>query len=292
MSPRLVSMGELLWDVLPSGPQLGGAPGNFACHAALLGARVTLLSAVGDDPRGREAVGILRRVGVDTSLIQRVPDAPTGVVNVTVGPAGQPAFEIRECAAWDRIAWQPELTERIATSHALYFGTLGQRAKVSRGTIRHALQTARSSAIPRVLDVNLRPPFFDAALIRESVAQASLLKLSDDELDRVARACGIEVQNNPVVALRALLARFELDLVAMTRGAEGALLVSSTEIVDQPGVPVVVRDTVGAGDSFTAALVVGWLRGDPLRVIARVACETAAAVCTHAGAVPLLPSKP
>lgn len=284
--PAILSCGEMLWDLFPAGPRFGGAPANFACHAALHGARVALLSAVGDDPRGREATAILRRFGLDPSLVQTIADAPTGTVGVSVDAAGKPTFEIHAGSAWDRIAWTPALETHLAGVDAIYFGTLGQRDPVSRATIRRALAVATSRGRLRVLDVNLRRPFFDAALIRESVAEATVLKLSDDELDAVLAACGVPPGPDPTASLRALLVRHRLDLVALTRGAAGALLVSATEVIDQPGIPTMVRDTVGAGDSFTAALVVGLLRGEPLNTLARVACETAAAVCAHAGALP------
>jgi fructokinase len=287
--PAILSCGEVLWDLFPDGPRFGGAPANFACHAALLGAKVSLLSAVGDDARGREAIAILEEFGLDVSLIRRVAAAPTGAVGVTVDAAGKPSFDIRGGAAWDQIAWTPKLAACLAVVDAIYFGTLGQRSALSRATIQQALRAARARGIPRVLDVNLRQPFFDAALIRESIAQATVLKLSDDELAEIAAACGLPPEDNPVDLLRSLLRREKLALVAMTRGAAGALLVSAAEVVDQPGIPAVVCDTVGAGDAFTAALVVGWLRRDPLPTLARAACELAAAVCAQPGAVPERP---
>jgi len=290
--PAILSCGEVLWDLFPDGPRFGGAPANFACHAARLGAQVSLLSAVGDDTRGHEAIAILQGFGIAPSLIRVIADAPTGAVGVTVDAAGKPSFEIRAGAAWDQIAWTPELASRLDTVDAVYFGTLGQRSAMSRSSIQQALQVAAARGIPRVLDVNLRRPFFDAALIRESVAAASVLKLSDDELAEVLIACDIARGLDPTASLRALLVRYHLDLIALTRGAAGALLVTADEVIDQPGISTVVRDTVGAGDSFTAALVVGRLRGDPLPTIARVACETAAAVCTYAGALPETPRQP
>ena len=286
MSHRILSCGEVLWDLFPDGARFGGAPANFACHATLLGGTVTMLSAVGDDARGREAVEILRGFGINTSLIPQTANAPTGTVGVSVDAAGRPTFEIHAGSAWDRIAWTPEIEAGIAGADAIYFGTLGQRGEISRATIRRALAPAKERGILRVLDVNLRAPFFDAELIRDSVEQASVLKLSDEELPTVAKACGIECCRHPEDALRAMLTLCDLDLIAMTRGADGALLVTADETISQPGIPTVVRDTVGAGDSFTAALVVGLLRGDALADIARHACETAAGVCAHDGAVP------
>ena len=283
----ILSCGEVLWDLFPDGARFGGAPANFACHAAILGGGVTMLSAVGKDARGDEALAILRRFGIDTSSVQRIADAPTGSVGVSVDPAGKPSFEIHAGSAWDRIAWTNALEARIPEVDAIYFGTLGQRGDVSRATIRRALGLAKARGILRVLDVNLRRPFCDAALIRESIAQASVLKLSDDELLEVAAACEIALEAKPEATLRNLLTRFGLDLVVMTRGAKGALLVAPNDAVDQPGIPTKVVDTVGAGDSFTAAFVLGLLRGEARDGILRKACQTASAVCSQSGAVPL-----
>ena len=286
---RILSCGEVLWDLFPEGARFGGAPANFACHAALLGSQVSMLSAVGNDARGTDAIAILQGFGIDTSLVQRIADVPTGSVGVSVDAAGKPGFEIHAGSAWDRIAWTSALEARIAKVDAIYFGTLGQRGEVSRATIRQGLNLAKARGILRVLDVNLRRPFHDAALIRESIAQASVLKLSDDELPEVAAACDIVPDAKPETALRALLNRFALDHVVMTRGAHGALLVSPDDAVNQPGIPTKVVDTVGAGDAFTAAFVLGFLRGDTPDAILRKACEVASAVCAQPGAVPVHP---
>lgn len=288
---RILSCGEVLWDLFPEGARFGGAPANFACHAALLGGEVTMLSAVGGDVRGDEAVAILQGFGVDTSLVQRIADASTGSVGVRVDSAGKPRFEIHAGSAWDRIEWSAALESRVLESDAIYFGTLGQRGEVSRATIQRALTAAKAHGVLRVLDINLRQPFFDDPLIRESIALASVLKISDEELPAVASACGIAMEATPAVMLRGLLVRYQLDVVAMTCGADGALLVSPDEIIAQPGIPITVRDTVGAGDSFAAALVHGLLRRDAHEAILRKACELASAVCAQSGAVPN-PSNP
>lgn len=287
--PKILSLGEVLWDLFPAGARFGGAPANFACHAANLGGDVTMVSAVGDDERGREAVKILDGFGIDTSLIQIAPEAPTGSVGIMLDGKGKPTFTIHEGSAWDGITWTPELESRITETDAIYFGTLGQRGETSCATIRRVLRLAAERGIVRVLDVNLRRPFYDATLIRDSISLSSVLKISDDELPEVAAACGLALDANPRDTLHSLLKNCGLDVVVMTRGAEGALLVSADETVDQPGIPTTVVDTVGAGDSFTGAFVVGLLRGDAHADILRKACETAAYVCSQPGAVPKLP---
>lgn len=283
----ILSCGEVLWDLFPEGPRFGGAPANFACHAALLGGTVSILSAVGDDERGTEAIAILRGFGVDTSLVQRTPAYPTGVVRVSVSSDGKPSYDIATGAAWDSVTWSAEIATRLDAADAVYFGTLGQRSAASRETIRRSLEYARARGMMRVLDLNLRAPFFDDAMIRESVGLASVVKLSDEELLPAARACGIAESNDHAAMLASLREKFGLEVAAMTLGAEGALLVSPAGTVTQPGFPTVVRDTVGAGDSFTAALVMGLLRNESLAAIAHSACLLASRVCAQDGAVPV-----
>ncbi|MBI5802304.1 MAG: carbohydrate kinase [Verrucomicrobia bacterium] len=289
---RILSCGEVLWDLFPDGVRFGGAPANFACHAAILGGAVTMLSAVGNDERGDEAISILKGFGINSSLVQRIADAQTGSVSVSLDAAGKPSFKIHADSAWDHIAWTEALEERIAGVNAIYFGTLGLRGATSRATMQRALGIAKAHGIVRVLDVNLRRPFYDASLIRESIARASVLKLSDDELSAIILACCVTPETMPEDTLRALLTQFGLDLVVMTRGAHGALLVTADATVDQPGILTDVVDTVGAGDSFTAALVLGLLRGEPYPTVLRQACEVAASVCSRSGAVPDLQASP
>ncbi len=286
-APRILSCGEVLWDLFPDGPRFGGAPANFACHAALLGAHVQFLSAVGCDSRGAEALAILGSFGGDTALVGVLPTAPTGAVAVSVDPAGKPAFEIHTGSAWDHLFWSDALGKSLAGVDAVYCGTLGQRAKASRETIRRVLQEARTLGILRVLDINLRPPFYDPDLLRNSMALANVLKLSDDELPDVAAACGVTLTSTTEATLVALRSRLSLEYIVMTRGAEGAVLGSPEGTTEQPGIPTTVVDTVGAGDSFTAAFVLGLLHRIPDATLLRQACETASAACAHAGAVPV-----
>ncbi len=284
--PVIISLGEVLWDLFPQGARFGGAPANFACHAAALGGDVTMVSAVGTDQQGSEAIKILQSYGIRTDLTQTLSNAPTGTVGIELDANGKPTFTIHEGTAWDCLGWTPELETRIRAADAVYFGTLGQRSELARETICKALGVAADARIPRILDVNLRAPFYDEALIRVSVSQASILKLSDDELTDVCSACGITLTSPPATCLSELRIKFQLDLAVMTRGAEGATLVLPDGTIEQPGIPTTVRDTVGAGDSFTAAFLFGLLRSDPHKMILQNACKLAAEVCSHIGAVP------
>ncbi|WP_035602826.1 carbohydrate kinase [Haloferula sp. BvORR071] len=282
---RILSVGEVLWDLFETGPRFGGAAANFACHAVAAGAHADVVSAIGRDANGREAAEILALLGVSTALLQEHPQLPTGSVGVSLDASGSPSLTICENVAWDGIEWGEPLASAVAEADAIYFGTLAQRGEISRGAIRRLLSIAKDRGIPRVLDVNLRAPFFDQALIRESIALCSVLKLSDEELPAVAMACGIKATADPRVILTGLLDHYGLACIAMTRGAQGALLVTRDETVDQAGISVVVQDTVGAGDAFAAVLITGLLAAEPLTNIARRACETAASVCMHPGAV-------
>ena len=284
--PTIISLGEVLWDLFPDGQRFGGAPANFACHAAVQGADVTMLSAVGDDQHGRDGTDILSAYGVDVSLMQVISETPTGTVGVEVDDDGKPTFVIHQGSAWDNLTWNDAIASRIATVDAIYFGTLGQRDPVSRATIREAVETAALAGIPRVLDINLRPPFFDAEMIRDSVQLASILKLSDDELVEVCSACSISETSRQDVMLQGLLEFGNLDIVVLTRGKDGAVLVTPDDTVTQNGISTNVNDTVGAGDSFTAAFLIGELRGESRKQNLRKSCEIAAATCAHSGAVP------
>ena len=283
--PTIISLGEVLWDLFPDGQRFGGAPANFACHAAIQGAAVTMVSAVGDDQHGHDAIGILSAYGIDVSLVQIIPDAPTGTVGVALDNNGKPTFTIHQGSAWDRIIWNDALTSRITTADAVSFGTLGQRSAVSRATIRRAVKAALAKGIPRVLDINLRPPFFDAEMIRDSIQLASILKLSDDELVEVCSACSISETSRQDVMLQGLFEFGNLDIVVLTRGKDGAVLVTPDDTVTQNGISANVIDTVGAGDSFTAAFLIGELRGESRKQNLRRSCEIAAATCAHSGAV-------
>lgn len=285
---RIIGIGEVLWDVFPDGPRFGGAPANFACHAAALGADVAMVSRVGEDDLGERAVESLQRRGVDTSAVARSSNLPTGTVVVTLDEQNSPSYEIAAPAAWDAIEWSDRLQRLAPAADAVCFGTLAQRSETSRQTICRFLRATADEAL-RVFDVNLRQSFYSAEIILASLELANVVKLNDEELPVVAAACGIEGSQDRRLA--ALCERFELRLAAMTRGASGALVVSPQETSDCPGFPTSVRDTVGAGDSYTAAIVVGMLRDGDLARVNEHACRLAAYVCSQSGATPDLPAE-
>ncbi len=283
--PQIAAVGEVLWDVFPEGPRFGGAPANFACHVAAMGASSSIVSCVGDDPFGRDAATFLQQHGVDTTHLQVSPQ-PTGTVQVELDDEGRPMFTIAEPVAWDFLAWSSNLDSLTAELQAICFGTLGQRNEASRQTIQRCVAGTPNHCL-RVLDINLRPPFIEESILRRSLELANILKLNDDELTTVAQLIG--AKGSEIDRLRAVQQAWDLQLIALTRGSQGSVLVTTDEVSDREGQTVAVADTVGAGDSFTATMITGLLRGEPLDEIHRQAAQVAAYVCTQSGAVPTLP---
>ena len=284
----IVGLGELLWDLFPDGPRFGGAPANFACHAAALGANAYLVSSVGPDDLGRQGRLALLAHGVHADCVAECELGPTGTVDVSLDAQGNAQFHFAQNVAWDQLHWSRELNQLAEICTAVCFGTLAQRSAVSRQTIRRFVRSTPSAALC-VFDINLRAPYFDETMILESLALANVLKLNDDELPIVASLFGMSGTDAQVMTQ--LAQWFDLDVLALTRGEQGALLWRRGEISDSPGLPVAVRDTVGAGDAFTAALVIGLIRNDALDDINRRACQVAAHVCSCAGATPPLPAE-
>jgi fructokinase len=284
--PRIVSIGEIIWDMLPKGKQLGGAPANFICHAKSLGAEATLISRVGNDALGEESLRLFRERGFDLATIQRDETAPTSTATVKLSADGQATFTIHENVAWDFLEMTDAAVEAVSQADVICFGSLAQRATASRKAIQGLLAKSRPDAL-RITDINLRAPFYDAAVIEASLRAANALKLNDQELPILARQFGLDGDTRG--QLQQLADRFGLGIVAYTRGSNGSLLLAHGTWSEQPGIAVNVRDTVGAGDSFTAALVMGVLHGLPLDEINRRANDVAAFVCTQDGATPKLP---
>ena len=287
---QIVGLGEILWDVFPDGARFGGAPANFACSAAGLAAgsaRVGMAGAVGRDDLGQRALAELTSRGVDVTAVAVLPE-PTGRVDVTVDLAGHASYVFAPDCAWDHVSWSGSLERLAAETSAVCFGTLGSRGSVSLATVRRFVAAVPSSAL-RILDINLRPPFWSPEIVRDSLPLANIVKCNDDELPIVAELLGLS--GSPEAILRQLVSSHALRLAALTRGAKGSLLVSADGLSsDLPGTPVEVVDTVGAGDAFTAAVTLGLLAGWPLSKLHAHAERVAAFVCTQAGGTPPIPA--
>ncbi len=285
---RVVGLGEILWDVFPTGPRFGGAPANFACSMAGLAdgkVHVFMAGAVGQDEFGCGAIDSLREHHVATSCVAVVPQE-TGQVLVQVDPEGHASYEFKSDAAWDNFPWSPELEQLAVDTDAVCFGTLGQRSQTSRQTIQRFVSTTSPTSL-RIFDINLRPPFVDNEIILESLAIANVLKLNEDELPALAKLC--DLQGSDLEILQRLAQRFQLRAIAYTQGADGAMLMKAEEVCQHSGVKTDVVDTVGAGDAFTAAFILGLLRDESLDAIIQAACNVASFVCSQSGATPKLP---
>lgn len=286
MRPILaVGLGEILWDVLPDKRMLGGAPANFAYHVNALGGAGLPVSRVGDDDLGREALALLARRGVNVDAVSVDPDHPTGTVDALVDENGVAAYVFPDDVAWDFLVLEPPALALAERADAVCFGTLAQRAATSREAIHRFL--AASTKALKIYDINLRQHFYTPEIIAASLDAAHVLKINDDELRTVTALFGLPQGERP--ALRALMERHRLDLAVLTRGGEGSLLLTAEAVSDLPGRAVEVVDTIGAGDSFTAALVIGYLGGWPLEEINGYAAEVAGYVCGFAGAMPDMP---
>jgi fructokinase len=282
----VVGLGEVLWDMLPGGKQLGGASANFAYHAQMLGAEAWLVSRVGQDPLGRELLERLRTLQMSADCVTIDSFAPTGTVAVELSPQGQPKFTIRENVAWDHLTACEFTRATVARADAVCFGSLAQRHETSRATIRSLLASMRFDAL-RIFDANLRQDFFSLEIIKTSLQLANVLKINDEELPVLAGL--FDLRGRPEEQLAELARRFDLQMVALTCGAQGSLFYSRGCYSRAKGLPMSVVDTIGAGDSFTAMLVMGLLAGWNLGEINQRANEVAAYVVSQPGATPRLP---
>ncbi|MDF7799479.1 carbohydrate kinase [Pontiellaceae bacterium B1224] len=282
----VAGIGELLWDVFPHHKRLGGAPANFACHTSRLGAQGYPVSCIGSDALGIELRGQLQEMGVDDRYVAEA-DYETGVVDVVLS-AGKPTYEIHENVAWDHIPFTDELKALAGMLDAVCFGSLSQRSDGSRKSIHSFLRAMPEKSL-KIFDVNLRQSFFSRELIMASLELANILKLSDEELPVLADFFGLT--GTVEEQLKQLLVKFDLRLIAYTRGPDGSLLMGAYEMDDAAGLPGKAVDSVGAGDSFTAALCMGLLKGWPLDQVNGFANEVATFVCSQKGATPELPAE-
>jgi fructokinase len=283
--PTLVSWGELLWDLFPDGERLGGAAANVAYHAAQIGARAILVSRVGDDDRGRRACAQLEQSGVTSRFVQIDPERPTGTVHVEIRD-GEPRYRIASEVAWDRIALEEGLAERMRSVQAVCYSTLAQRSEPGFDTLARAIAELPARAI-RLCDLNVRRPFVSRALIERALGLATVAKLNEAEAELVAEEFGA---SDPVAWL---LGRRGIQVVALTRGPRGALVASASESVPVPGVPLSGSggDSVGAGDSFVAVLAVELARGTALPAAAERATRYSSYVASQSGAMPPIPAQ-
>ena len=287
MKNIVVGMGEALWDILPEGKKIGGAPANFAYHVSQFGLPSCVVSAVGNDSLGKEIVDNLTSKGLNHH-INEVP-YPTGTVQVEIDQAGIPQYDIKENVAWDNIPYTASLRELAQNTRAFCFGSLAQRNVVSRQTIQSYLD-----AMPQtddtlvVFDVNLRQGFYSKEILCTSMQRCNILKINDEELVTVSRMFGypgIDLQDKCWI----LLGKYNLRMLILTCGINGSYVFTPGHVSFQPTPSVEVADTVGAGDSFTAAFIASLLRGKSVAEAHKVAVETSAFVCTKNGAMPILP---
>ncbi len=281
--PTIIGLGEILWDEFPDGRRPGGAPANVAFHANQVGARGLIASRVGTDSAGDELLEFLRSRELSTELVQRDPEHPTGRVSVELSD-GQPTYVIHREKAWDYLEAEAGLLQAMSQAGAICFGTLAQRSPVSRSTI-HACLAAAGEQTLVVYDVNLRQDFYEREWIEASLHAAEVLKLNTDELDVLAGLLGLDGKS-PASFASSVRKEFDVQLVCLTRGSEGCLLINETETVDIPGEPVDVADAVGAGDAFLAGFVSALLHSQSLEVAGQYANRIGGLVASRPGAMP------
>ena len=282
-----IGVGEVLWDVLPDGKKLGGAPANFAYHINALGGIGIPVSRIGDDELGREALAILNDHHVSTDHISVDAEHPTGTVDAAIDAAGVATYTFPDDVAWDFLSFDKSTHELVAGADAVCFGTLAQRSSVSQAAIHSVLGAASRSL--KIYDINLRQDFYTQDRIATSMTVADVLKINDDELALVSEMFALP--GDEKTALQALLVQYDLTLAVLTRGGDGSLILSKNDISDLSGQPTEVVDTIGAGDSFTAAMTLAYLHGQSLNEINRYATRVASYVCGQAGAMPAMPDE-
>ncbi len=287
MNEIVVGMGEALWDVLPEGKKIGGAPANFAYHVSQFGLPSCVVSAIGDDALGKEIIENFTSKGLD-QLIAEVP-YPTGTVQVEIDQTGIPLYDIKENVAWDNIPYTEHLDALAKRTKAVCFGSLAQRNVVSRETINHFLDTMpKDDDSLIVFDVNLRQGFYNKEILCKSMQNCNILKINDEELITVSRMFGypgIDLQDKCWI----LLGKYNLKMLILTCGINGSYVFTPGNVSFQPTQKVEVADTVGAGDSFTAAFIASILKGKSVTEAHTIAVKTSAYVCTQKGAMPILP---
>ena len=280
--PVVVGIGELLWDLLPTGKTAGGAPINFVYHASRLGAEGYAISAIGDDDNGRDILSELDKYKIQY-LIEKLP-YPTGTVHVDIEDDGIPHYTITERVAWDHMSPTSDAVDLAERADAICFGALGQRCQQSRETIQAILSFAPDSAY-RLFDINLRQHYYNKVLIEESLYLANVLKMNDDEMSELKNLFGLKGTEEEVANW--FMENYNLRMVVLTAGADYSTVYTPDEVSTLATPKVDVVDTVGAGDAFSAALVMSLLKGQTLREAHECAVKISAFVCAHKGAWPV-----
>lgn len=282
----VIGLGEALWDMLPSGKQMGGAPANFVYHVSQFGLQGVAVSALGQDALGDELMDCFEKVGLQVEM-PRV-EYPTGTVQVSVDAAGVPSYEIKTGSAWDNIPFTSEIEALARRATVVCFGSLAQRSPVSRATISRFLELLPEDSL-KVFDINLRQSFYSKEILAESFDRCDILKINDEELEIVKRMFGLEDLSEEA-ACRNLMEAYRLGMIILTCGTAGSRVYTPDEVsvMDTPKVTVV--DTVGAGDAFTGAFVAALLKECPVRQAHDLAVAVSAYVCTCAGAMPEIPA--
>ena len=281
----IVGIGEILWDMLPNGKVLGGAPANFAYHISQFGYEGYAVSAIGDDELGDEIVSCLSKKKLNF-LIEKTPYA-TGTVQVTLSGNGIPQYEICENVAWDNIPFTEEMKSLALKTRTVCFGSLAQRNSVSRATINRFLDFVPETAL-KIFDINLRQHFYTLELIEHALNRCNILKINDEEIALVGELFGWQSKSELEICNQ-LLHNSKLEIVVLTKGTEGSYVVTNNETSFKETPLVKVADTVGAGDSFTAAFVSSLLGGQSISNAHQIAVDVSAFVCTQHGAMPILP---
>ena len=282
----VVGMGEALWDVLPEGKKIGGAPANFAYHVSQFGLNSRVVSAVGDDKLGMEILDNFREKKLN-AMVEIVP-YPTGTVQVELDAEGVPCYDIKEGVAWDNIPYTPALEDLAKHTKAVCFGSLAQRSVVSRDTINRFIDAMPAEDTLKIFDINLRQGFYTKEILCDSMRRCNVLKINDEELVTISRIFGypgIDLQDKCWI----LLAKYNLKMLILTCGTNGSYVFTPGVVSFQETPRVPVADTVGAGDSFTAAFCASILNGKPVPEAHKLAVEVSAYVCTQSGAMPELP---
>jgi fructokinase len=279
---QIVCFGEVLWDLLPTGKIAGGAPMNVAFHLNELGATSIMISRIGADELGIEITDFLKEKGINTDFVQIDTQVKTGIVAVTLSESGQPSYEIVENVAWDNIGIEPKAIEAVQEAQAFVFGSLVARNETSKDTLLELINAAQLT----VFDVNLRAPFFSKLVLHELMQKANIVKMNDEELEIISDFQGID--GNEKEKIRQLKNAYNLDLLIVTKGEKGAIVLDENTFYENEGVKVTVNDTIGSGDAFLAAFLYHFLAKKPISECLTIACKMGAYVATKRGGTPKL----